>query len=302
MSRRSNNPATVQSKSTVIPAKAGISDEKKSFNAQRLLELYDRVADAPHAVERLRKFVLELAVRGKLVEQDPADEPASAVLERVKGERSGTSGSKNRRESRLEPLPISGELDDLPTGWKWVALASISDVIMGQSPPGSTYNKSGDGVPLINGPVEFSPGPFGRTIVNQYTTAPKKYCDKGDLLLCVRGSTTGRTNVAAFHACIGRGVAAIRSIFDDGYVRLFLWKSREDIIAMGRGIAFPSISKKQLETLAIPLPPLDEQHRIVAKVNDLMALLDRLESACTQRETTRVQLLESLLVAALEAG
>ncbi len=77
---------------------------------------------------------------------------------------------------------------------------------MGQSPPGDTYNENNEGVPLINGPVEFGPDPFSETIIGKFTTAPSKMCKKGDLLICVRGATTGRTNIAGFDACIGRGV------------------------------------------------------------------------------------------------
>ena len=260
------------------------------MNAERLLTHFDRVADAPDAVPRLRRFVLDLAVRGKLVEQDPADEPVSELLKRIDMTKAKAPDAKTRESSALNAEVVDGDLFDLPTGWEWTPLAGISEITMGQSPPSETYNKSGDGMPLINGPVEFTPGPFGRTIVNQFTTAPKKICEEGDLLICVRGSTTGRTNVAAFRACIGRGVAAIRSSFDDDYVRLFLWQAREDIISMGRGIAFPSVSKKQLETLAIPLPPLAEQHRIVAKFDELMALCDRLEGARVAREDSRDRL------------
>src|SRR3954471_24064442 len=97
-------------------------------------------------------------------------------------------------------------------GWATKRLGELCEIIMGQSPPGETYNTDGEGVPLINGPVEFTPGPFGETVVNQYTTAPSKICEVGDLLLCVRGSTTGRTNIAGFRACLGRGVAAIRPV------------------------------------------------------------------------------------------
>ena len=260
------------------------------MNADRLLALYDRVAEAHDAVPHLRHFVLDLAVRGKLVEQDPADEPAADLLKRIEVERARYPNAKKRKSFPLEAEVVDGDLFDLPIGWEWVPLAAISDVIMGQSPPGETYNTSGDGVPLINGPVEFTPGPFGRTIVNQFTTAPKKYCEEGDLLICVRGSTTGRTNVAAFRACIGRGVAALRSSFNDDFIRLFLWKARENIISMGRGIAFPSVNKNQLETLAIPLPPLAEQSHIVAKVDEFMALCNRLEEIEAAREDTRVRL------------
>ncbi|WP_288942914.1 restriction endonuclease subunit S [uncultured Roseovarius sp.] len=261
------------------------------MNAERLLEVYEQISEAPDAIARLRRFVLDLAVRGRLVEQDAKDEPANQLIEEVARERAKSRAhTTKKKKASVAPVPFRGELYTLPGGWTWSPLVDLSDVTMGQSPPGSTYNISGDGVPLINGPVEFTDGPFGKTVVNQYTTEPTNFCEAGDFLICVRGSTTGRTNVAAFRACIGRGVAAVRSTFDDGFIRLFLWKSREDIIGMGRGIAFPSVSKKQLEQLAIPLPPLAEQHRIVAKVDELMALCDRLEEVRKTREETRDKL------------
>ena len=260
------------------------------MNVARLLALYEQVAEAPNAIGCLRRFVLDLAVRGWLVAQNADDEPASELLKQIEKTRRTAAAGTKRSSTALKPTPFGGELYPTPSGWEWAALAAVSDVTMGQSPPGSTYNTSGEGVPLINGPVEFTAGPFGRTVVNQFTTAPTNFCAEGDLLICVRGSTTGRTNIAAFKACIGRGVAAIRSAFEDEFIRLFLWKSREDIIAMGRGIAFPSVTKKQLENLAIPLPPLAEQRRIVAKVEELMALLDRLEAARAAREATRERL------------
>ena len=250
-------------------------------------------------IKHLRQTILNLAVRGQLVEQEPADEPASELLKRIEVERAQTPKTKKHKSYMIKGGTVDADFFDLPNGWEWMPLAKISDIIMGQSPPGDTYNRSGDGVPLINGPVEFTEGPFGQTTVNQFTTAPTNFCEEGDLLICVRGSTTGRTNVAAFRACIGRGVAAIRSSFDDGFIRLFLWKMREDIIAMGRGIAFPSISKKQLENLPIPVPPLAEQYRVVSKVHELMALCDRLETGLAAADGIRDRLLNSLLHSAL---
>src|SRR5574340_467387 len=86
-------------------------------------------------------------------------------------------------------------------------LGSIAEIIMGQSPPGETCNRSGKGLPLLNGPTEFGqskPSPV------QFTTDPRKRARLGDILFCVRGSTTGRMNWADQEYAIGRGIAAIR--------------------------------------------------------------------------------------------
>jgi type I restriction enzyme S subunit len=261
------------------------------MNADHLLAHFERISEAPDAIARLRRFILDLAVRGKLVEQDPEDEPVEDLLQRIAVEMT------SRRSTRARSTPderVEGWCS-IPASWNFVRLDKVCTVIMGSSPPGSTYNKTGDGVPLINGPVEFTPGPFGRTTINQYTTDPSAFCELGDFLVCVRGSTTGRTNIAAFRACIGRGVAAIQPLFEDKFIRLAIRVRQEAILQMGRGIAFPSISRDQLSGLPVPLPPLAEQHRIVAKVDELMALCDQLEAARQKREQGRERLLASTL-------
>ena len=270
----------------------GIFQSHVSFALDNLIPLTTR----PDQIKALRQTILNLAVRGKLVPQDPNDEPAAELLKRIAEEKRRLVKAGKIRKKPLILNDKRGELDfPIPASWMSVRLAEISNIVMGQSPPGHTYNTFGEGVPLINGPVEFSQGPFGKTVVNQYTTAPTNYCDKGDFLICVRGSTTGRSNIAAFEACIGRGVAAIQPLFDDGFVRFFLWSMREQIINMGRGIAFPSITRKQLENFPVPLPPLAEQHRIVAKVDKLMAVCDGLEASLANSDDDRRRLLDALL-------
>lgn len=261
------------------------------MNPELLLNHFDRIGDAPGAIPRLRQFVLELAVRGKLIHQNPQDEPVSALLDHIQAEKDKRIKAGHMKKKGCFPQVRTDETwFDIPKSWRWVRMGTITQVVMGQSPPGESYNKTGEGIPLINGPVEFTAGPFGKTFINQYTTAPTNLCEKGDLLLCVRGSTTGRTNIADFRACIGRGVAAIRPFFADQYVRLFIWQKRESIIAMGRGIAFPSISRQQIEEFPVPLPPLAEQRRIVDKVHELMALCDRLEETRAHRKTCQDKL------------
>lgn len=271
-------------------------------DARFALNALPALTKRPDQIQQLRRTILNLAVRGKLVEQDPNDEPAEELLKRIAAKKASlVKNGKNRKTKQLPPTDIAGILADLPARWAFVKLAEISNIVMGQSPPGHTYNTHGEGVPLINGPVEFSEGPFGETTVNQYTTTPTNFCKRGDFLICVRGSTTGRSNIAAFDACIGRGVAAIQPLFDDYYIRLFLWHMREQIISMGRGAAFPSITRNQLENLPVPFPPLPEQHRIVAKVDELMGLCDQLEASLANGEKTSSRLLDSLLAEAIGA-
>lgn len=141
-------------------------------------------------------------------------------------------------------------------------LNDIAEIVMGQSPSGKTCNKSGIGVPLLNGPTEFGnrhPYPV------QYTTDPKKLAQSGDLLFCVRGSTTGRMNWADQEYAIGRGVAAIRSHNGNDlapFVRASIELQLPKLLNITSGSTFPNVSSSQLQNLPIYIPPLPTQRRI----------------------------------------
>ncbi|WP_062399214.1 restriction endonuclease subunit S [Methanogenium cariaci] len=182
--------------------------EIKTLPADILTENFETLATAKGGIPKLRETILQLAVQGRLVPQNPEDEPASVLLKKIQAEKARLvkEGGTIKKQKVLPPVDLDEVPYELPEGgWVWTRLGDVSEIVMGNSPPGTTYNSTGNGCPLINGPVEFSFGPFGKTIETKYTTAPTKMCRKGDLLLCVRGSTTGRTNVAGFDSCIGRG-------------------------------------------------------------------------------------------------
>ena len=258
---------------------------------QRIWDNFDLLYDAPETVGQLRQAILQLAVQGKLVAQDQGDEPAAVLLEKIKGE-----NERLVKKSKVF-IPIKEEIVPfvLPNYWEWTRLGEIAEITMGNSPPGNTYNENGEGVPLINGPVEFSKGPFGLTKKLKFTTKPTKFCEEADLLICVRGSTTGRTNVAGFKACIGRGVAAIRSKVYQPYINYFILSMRQQIYDLGTGSTFPSISQKHLVSFLVPLPPFEEQKRIVAKVDQLMILCDELEAGLVQAQTEGGKLMEAVV-------
>lgn len=171
----------------------------------------------------------------------------------------------------------------VPEGWEVGLLSDIAQIDMGQSPDGDTYNSVGNGKPLLNGPVEFG---AIHPIPIQWTSKPTKMCSPKDILFCVRGSTTGRMNVADQGYCIGRGIAAIRGISnigDTSYIKYYLEREKQPIfsLASGGGSTFPNITSKDLSNLPCMCPSLPEQHRI-AEI--LTAADDRIEKEEAYRD------------------
>ena len=256
------------------------------MNAELLLQHFKRLSEAPDAIPRLRRFILDLAVRGKLVEQNPNDEPAGELLKRIQTE--------NKNAANIATLLDDNKLPfQTPSSWIWIPIGNATYVEMGQSPPSENYNQSGDGLPFFQGKADFgkrNPTP------RYWCTQPTKLAKKHDILISVR-APVGPINVASEECCIGRGLAALRPYKGVGLELLLYWlKAFEPKIAeMGFGTTFVAINKKQLISFPLPLPPLAEQHRIVAKADELMALCDQLEAAKAEREQGRDRLVAASL-------
>lgn len=157
------------------------------------------------------------------------------------------------------------EIGEIPESWKVVPLHKIANVIMGQSPPGSTYNRERIGRPLINGPAEF--GPLSPNPI-QWTSQPTKLCSVGDILFCVRGNTAGRMNIADQGYCIGRGVASINGKEGGAKTKfifylLQLQQPKILKIAEPGGSTFPNISGAELKNYLVARPMVEEQQKIV---------------------------------------
>ncbi|MBU0994794.1 MAG: restriction endonuclease subunit S [Proteobacteria bacterium] len=163
-----------------------------------------------------------------------------------------------------------------------VYLSSISHITMGQSPKGSDYidSKIDGSLPLLNGPAEF--GKYSPTPV-QYTKTVTKLAENGDILFCVRGSTTGRMNIADQRYCIGRGLAAISGKSGKAstdYVRQILIYMRDRIFeqAKGAGSTFPNISSDNLSKWPVRFLPTDVQEKVLNVLNNLEEIQHTLEA------------------------
>ena len=143
----------------------------------------------------------------------------------------------------------------VPRGWRVGALTSIANVTMGLSPNGDSYNAEGVGIPLVNGPVEF--GEYF-PVKAKWTTAGDRLSKAGDLIFCVRGSTTGRRVVSDGEYCIGRGVCAIRSRGDaEGFLYQSITHGLDRMLSKTTGSVFPSLSAPDIKSFLV-LQPVDD--------------------------------------------
>ncbi|MFN7177512.1 MAG: hypothetical protein ACK4MX_11570, partial [Thermaurantiacus sp.] len=268
------------------------------MNADRLLALYDKVAEAPDAVARLRRFVLDLAVRGKLVAQEAGDEPALGLLERIAAEKARLEKAKAIRKPRaFSPLGPDDRPFPLPRGWAWTQIAELGLI--------SPRNEAPDNLEASFVPMPMIAAEYG--VANEHE--PRRWGEikkgythfaEGDVGLAKitpcfeNGKSTVFRNLAGG---IGAGTTelhVVRPLFVEAdYIVLFL-KSPQ-FIETGIPKMTGTAGQKRVPTeyftsSPFPLPPLAEQRRIVEKVDELMALLDRLEAARTAREATRDRL------------
>lgn len=167
--------------------------------------------------------------------------------------------------------------EPLPLGWKWATVNEVSHVVLGQSPPGSSYNDVGHGIPFFQGKAEF--GSFYPK-VRKWTTEPKKQAAAGSVLVSVR-APVGPTNIAPFDCAIGRGLAALHPLGGIG-TEYLLWAMRHTDNALtrqGTGSTFDAVTGTQLKTHYLPISPLDEQVRIIDAIEEHFSCIDAVESA-----------------------
>ncbi|HIF9250969.1 TPA: restriction endonuclease subunit S [Photobacterium damselae] len=170
-----------------------------------------------------------------------------------------------------------------------VKFSEIAELVMGQSPKGSDCNDSGDGFPLLNGPTEFterSPLPV------QFTTVGKKFSKVGDILFCVRGSTTGRMNYADQTYAIGRGIGAIRGIngYPTAYVRAVLERNLDRLLVAATGSTFPNVGKDLLNNFEVDVCSPEQAQN----VNILLVAIEDKRYLNTQTNQTLEEMAQAI--------
>jgi type I restriction enzyme, S subunit len=266
------------------------------MNAERLLALYERVAEAPDAIARLRRFILDLAVRGKLVPQDPNEEPASELLKRIAKEKARlVKAGEIRTREELPDLAHTAFPYPVPPRWSWCRVGHLGWTQTGTTPPKPKPEHYGDYIPFIK-PADLHANHVEYTnegLSEEGARQSGRIATPGSILMVCIG-TIGKCQKIDRKCSFNQQINSLSPIAEvvSSYVLAACLSDmfQQAAWAASARTTIAILNKGKWEMLPFPLPPLAEQHRIVAKVDELMVLCDRLEAARKDREAKRDRL------------
>ncbi|SCA55944.1 putative Type I restriction modification DNA specificity domain protein [Candidatus Terasakiella magnetica] len=255
------------------------------------LNEFGHLAQGPDGIKNLRDLILQLAVQGKLVEQDSNDEPASVLLEKVESDIQVALKEKTIRKNRLFDVEDSQFKDYIPESWLTLTVSQIVNVFNGNSVSASDkkskYTNVTEGYNYIaTKDVDFKSHQidYNNGIKIPFETPKFKIAPKGAVLICAEGGSAGKKlTITDENICFGNKLYAsvpITSAIDNRFLfyvyksPLFIFQFQEAMTGIIGGI-----SQTSFLALSVPLPPLAEQKHIAAKVDELMALCDELEAS-----------------------
>lgn len=250
-----------------------------------------------YGIKKLRELILELAVRGKLVPQDPNDEPASVLLERIAAEKAELV--KLGKIKKQKPLPEISEEEkpfELPAGWEWVRLGTLFNSIQSGGTP-SKINPAfwGGDIPWASVKDLGSSQYISKTqdyITEAGLLSGSKLADSGDVLICTRMGL-GKIAIASCPIAFNQDLKAVK--LTSHIIPNFFFNTYSTVKIKGTGTTVEGIKQEQLVNYITGFPPFNEQNKIVVKVKELMSLCDQLEQHTLTSLDAHQQLVETLL-------
>jgi type I restriction enzyme S subunit len=277
-------------------------------NWARLAAHFDTLFTTEQSIDKLKQTILQLAVMGRLVEQDAADEPVSELLDRIKKEKANLVRSgKLKSQKALASVSDEEKPYSLPENWIWARLGSYAaDIHYGYTASASatlTEHRLLRITDIQNNKVNWTTVP-GCEITEQQAMPYLLY--NNDILIARTGGTIGKSylveniDVKAVFASYLIRVRKLEST-NAKYLKIFLGSQTywDQLYEAAMGTGQPNVNGKSLKNLALPIPPLQEQHRVVSKVDELMALCDHLKQRLNQASETRNQLADAVVEGAL---
>ena len=278
---------------------ASASPAELADNWQRIASHFDLLLDRPEAVDALEQTILQLAVHGLLVPQNPADESVDSLLDRIQADRHGSTTRRTAHTHASDRAQLRNQSSPrVPACWRTVPLGDVVELLSGQHLTPAEYSEhAGSGIPYLTGPAEFG---AVTPLPTRSTTVRKAVAMRGDILITVKGAGVGKLNtVDQPELAISRQLMAIRPL---RLVHAFVFLTLETMYAAFQsksiGIAIPGISRTDVLEAPIAIPPLAEQHRIVARVEALRGLCADLRQQLQQSQTTQSNLADALVARA----
>jgi type I restriction enzyme S subunit len=229
-------------------------------------------------IEITRNKVLQDAIQGKLVDQDPNDEPVSELLIKIEAERKKLyKDGKIRKPKKLPPIKDEEKPFDIPESWEWVRLGKIIDLISGRDLPIAQCNNEKEGIPYIMGASNINNGNLS---IERWIEEPKTIAEKRDIIITVKGTVGKIHYLDEFESVnLSRQVVGIKQIgYDYNYYLFnFLKGYMNQLKKVSQGV-IPGISRDDILNVLYPLPPINEQKRIVGKLDNVFSLFDILEN------------------------
>ena len=220
--------------------------------------------------KKLRQKILDLAIHGKLVPQDPNDEPASVLLERIRAEKEqlikeGKIKAPKKSKSAGDTSHYPKEMPfEVPEGWVWCSFPEVAELISGQDFPPEKYNTSAKGTPYIIGASNIEDGHLR---INRWTEYPSVLSQKGDVLVVCKGAGVGKVavnDIGTVH--IARQIQAVRiqdEIVSSDFMRILIDWCVPSIVTQANGL-IPGLKRELLLNVLLPIPPRNEQDLIVS--------------------------------------
>ena len=222
----------------------------------------------------LKSKIIDAGIQGKLTEQLPEDGTAEELYQQIQQEKLALEKAGKIKKSKPF-LPITDEEKpfEIPENWKWVKLGNVITLVSGTDFKPEDYNDAGIGMPYMTGASNIE---NDKLIINRWTPCPRNIAHEGELLLVCKGSGFGKLvicNVSEAH--IARQFMSIRpySGVDVNYVKAVMTNSFQIIKEAGKGL-IPGVDRETVLNIPLPLPPLSEQKRIVAKLEELLPLCE----------------------------
>jgi len=274
-------------------------DDEFLKDTHRLRNHFVRLFDTPTTIPQLRQTILQLAVQGQLVPQDPNDEPANTILaDARKAWEKLAAQMRIRTKDAISELPEDEEPFNLSTSWVWARLGQLGVTQTGSTPPTSDATNFGKFIPFIKpGDITSNGIDYDNEGLSETGITNGRRIPAGSVLMVCIGGSIGKACIVNRHVSSNQQINAVSpvpSVCGDNF--LIAVRSKYFQIEVQRRAGqgtLPILSKSKWEAIPIPLPPLAEQKRIVTKVTELLSLCDALEAKLTQAESASTQLLSA---------